>query len=67
MRVQSSSLLLIEMAVRHSMCKTTYHQQGIYALVFGLGLTCSFFLPTRFILGMIALIVILLSISLIKC
>ncbi|MCI9273090.1 MAG: hypothetical protein HFE39_03935 [Clostridiales bacterium] len=49
------------------MSRTTYHQQGMFALVFGLGLTVSFFFPPRFILGIIGLIVVILAISLIKC
>lgn len=45
----------------------TYHQQGMYALVFGLGLTFSCFFPIRFILTVIGLIVVVLAITLIKC
>lgn len=67
MRVQSPVSLLTEMAVKTHMSRTTYHQQGMFALVFGLGLTVSFFFPTRFILGIIGLIVVILAISLIKC
>lgn len=44
-----------------------YQQQGRYVLAFGLGLIVSCFFPASFIVGVIAIVMIILAISLIKC
>ena len=44
-----------------------YRYQGRMAFIFGLGLTISCFCPERFIILIVAAIVIILAIALMKC
>ena len=44
-----------------------YRCQGRMAFIFGLGLTISCFCPERFIILVVAIIVLVLSIALMKC
>lgn len=44
-----------------------YRQQGIYILLFGLGLTFSLFCSIRFILITVAVLMILLALILMRC
>lgn len=44
----------------------SYRQQGRYAFIFGLGLTVSCFFPERFIITVIAILIIILALALIR-
>ena len=48
------------------MVRCNYKRQGKCSLYFALGLTCSCLFPDRFVIGIVAIVVIVLAVSLIR-